>query len=336
MFWKNTKKLPNEQQANFFKILGRLLQSGYSINESVDFLKTIWTDKTWLAEIRKELRSGVRFSQAIAKYVDNSFGFQLTISDNFGLLSKTLISLSDIAENQLRQNQKIKQVLKYPTIILIFIAAVFLGVIFVVYPMMKETMDIQSTFIDSPGFWTVLFAGSGVTILLLLSFAIYLRKLSALTRTKFLIKLPIVGPIIKQLVNYQFARMYGDLLGAGLEIKHIVQASSSIEATSLQSEMASFLKKQNLSGISFAQSLKEIEIIDESIQLFFQQGNDKNRVSKDLTNYSQIIYADFVKSVDKVVNLIQPVSFILVALVVVFVYAILLLPMYQNINFNFS
>ena len=70
---------------------------------------------------------------------------------------------------------------------------------------------------------------------------------------------------------------------------------------------------------------------------FFQKriapyGEVKSKLGSELEIYAEKTWEDFFRRVHKAMNVIQPLVFVFVALVIVLLYAAMLLPIYQNME----
>lgn len=329
---KSSKKLPDAKQSQFFDLIGRLINTGYSINESVRFINNLWRKDKWVDDVSRSLSKGINFAQSVEKFVDSSFNFQLSMAVKYGTLTQTLNAVAKFSENKLKQKNKIKQTMKYPVVLLVLLMIAFFVILIVLIPMMKKSIDVGETLVDKSIFKISVIALPAFIVVILSLFYIFMKSLTPLRRMEFLIKIPIIGKPIRILANYQFAFQFGLLIQSGLEVTDILNDISQIKVESVETQLAKNIAKEQKQGRSLVGTLKQISFIDETIVLFFDQGSTKNRIATDLLLYSSLLYEDFIKSIDKILELIQPTIFIVIALLIVFVYLVLLLPMYQNLG----
>ena len=73
--------------------------------------------------------------------------------------------------------------------------------------------------------------------------------------------------------------------------------------------------------------------MQENIQCYL---NEKEKREKRLEIYAEKTWEAFFTRVNRTMNLVQPLVFIFVALLIVLLYAAMLLPMYQNMEVNFD
>ncbi|WP_414690078.1 hypothetical protein [Oenococcus oeni] len=69
------------------------------------------------------------------------------------------------------------------------------------------------------------------------------------------------------------------------------------------------------------------------MNIYFQQGANKELLNRNLKIYSKISYEKFLTSVDRLISLIQPLSFAIVGIgIVLFIISLLMLLILPNLN----
>ena len=79
--------------------------------------------RSWLSDIQKDLAAGQSFSDSLRPYVSLDILLQLRLADQHGNLSESLILIGKNLRQIQRQKNKIKQVMRYPMILLIILGA---------------------------------------------------------------------------------------------------------------------------------------------------------------------------------------------------------------------
>lgn len=332
---RSSQKLRRDKQAQFFTMLGRLIQNGYSINESINFMSTIWLKEKWIKAIKTGLQKGSSFSSVITPYIDDGSVFQISMAQRYGKISDALLVLAKFSENQSKQLKKIKQVIRYPIALVVLLICLMLGIVFYIYPMMSNIVDVKDSILNNEHLkWSVGVGTIGLFVLGIVG-PIFLWRIPRIQALRVMMKIPLVGPIVSNVVNYQFSFQLGMLLSSGLEIGDLVNQVLSGEDKGIRYEIAKKIYKEKEQGSPIDVSLSRLHLIDPIIILFFQQGKEKSYVARDLLQFSKITYEDLLKNVNRVINLIQPIIFIFVGACVVLMYIALLSPMYKTIGGNF-
>nr|WP_301711452.1 hypothetical protein [Oenococcus sicerae] len=88
---KTINKLSRKKQVAFFSLLGQLIQSGYSINQAIQFMEHVSPDDAWLKKLNQNLSQGKDFPQAVHPYLNNSLNFQIGMANRYGKLETVLL-----------------------------------------------------------------------------------------------------------------------------------------------------------------------------------------------------------------------------------------------------
>nr|WP_243114807.1 type II secretion system F family protein [Oenococcus oeni] len=331
-YTKNTKKLPRRQQVEFLSLLGQLIQSGYSINQATNFIQQISRESSWVKDLNLELAKGKNFAFAIKPYLNNSLNFQIGMADRYGNLEKILLQLADFSEKCLKQENKIKQILRYPLVLVFLLIGIAVAVKIFLLPILSSWSNQQRVDFVDEYFW---FKVLGVVLMTLL-FLFYrwqsFKKMSKLKQLAFYTKIPLFGKTLNHLINYQFSLQLSMLTASGLQISQIAKDISKNNSHSVESDFAEKLVEMLEDGHSFSDYFHELSFLDPTINIYFQQGANKELLNRNLKIYSKISYEKFLTSVDRLISLIQPLSFAIVGIGIVLLYLSMLMPMYQTLG----
>lgn len=70
----------------------------------------------------------------------------------------------------------------------------------------------------------------------------------------------------------------------------------------------------------------------KELALIIEYGEVKSKLGDELELYAEKTWEEFFLRINRAMNLIQPLVFVFVALVIVLLYAAMLLPIYQNME----
>ncbi|AZZ61734.1 type II secretion system protein F [Oenococcus sp. UCMA 16435] len=324
--------MPRRQQVKFLSLLGQLIQSGYSINQATKFIQQISHDNVWIKDLNLDLAKGKNFALAIKPYLNSSLNFQIGMANRYGNLEKILLQLADFSEKCLKQENKIKQILRYPIVLVILLIGIAIAVKIFLLPILSSWSDQQPIDPVDEYFWPKVF---GIMLLILLFFFYRwksFKKISKLRQLAFYTKIPLFGKTLNHLINYQFSLQLSMLTASGLQISQIAKDITKNHGRSIESDFAAKLVEMLESGQSFSDYFHELSFLDPTINIYFQQGADKELLNRNLQIYSKISYEKFLTSVDHLIGLIQPLSFVIVGMGIVLLYLSMLMPMYQTLG----
>ncbi|MDE7538103.1 type II secretion system F family protein, partial [Streptococcus agalactiae] len=157
------------------------------------------------------------------------------------------------------------------------------------------------------------------------------KRLSRIKVACFLTTIPLVGSYVKLYLTAYYAREWGNLLSQGIELDQIVKVMQN-QKSKLFREIGYDMEEGFLSGKAFHQKVLDYPFFLTELSLMIEYGQVKAKLGTELDIYADEKWEDFFTKLARATQLIQPVIFIFVALIIVMIYAAMLLPMYQNME----
>jgi competence protein ComGB len=102
--------------------------------------------------------------------------------------------------------------------------------------------------------------------------------------------------------------------------------------TPLMREMAQGIEKEIEKGISINGPIKEWHFLNPELSLIILQGEVKGNLGKELLIYGRREWEGLMKLADKKMRFLQPMMFLLIAVLIISVYSALLLPIYKGMG----
>ena len=82
-------------------------------------------------------------------------------------------------------------------------------------------------------------------------------------------------------------------------------------------------------GISFEDAITEIKYFDKSMRKFVKHGKNNGLIDKELKLFSELMLDSFLTSLDRNLRKLQPILFGILAVVIVGLYMVILLPIFN-------
>ncbi|EHJ53015.1 ABC transporter [Streptococcus macacae NCTC 11558] len=312
------------------QLLNNLFTSGFNLPEIINFLdRSRLLSKIYIKEMRRGLLSGMGLAEIMS-----SLGFsddvvtQLALSEIHGNTQKSLLKIESYLENVMAVKKKLVEVATYPIILLVFLVLIMLGLKNYLFPQLEKGNAATQVITQFPTFFLL----SVVIIMFLLS-SLYLlsRKVKKIKLMAFYARLPFIGNYFQLYLTAYYAREWGNLIGQGVEMSHIVKLMQS-QKSQLFKEIGADMEQALLSGQGFHQKVLDYPFFLKELSLMIEYGEVKSKLGSELDIYAEETWESFFSKIQRVTQLIQPLVFILVAFVIVMIYAAMLLPIYQNME----
>jgi type II secretory pathway component PulF len=148
----------------------------------------------------------------------------------------------------------------------------------------------------------------------------------ALMRDKFLLSLPMFGPLVKQRVVARFASTLSTLLGSGLSMADSLRVVSEVTGNVLMKRAVEQARERILAGADIATPLRDSGIIDPSIAHMVTVGEKSGELEGMLKNISDGLEENTDIVIERLSAAVEPVIIIFIAVIVFIIALAILLP----------
>lgn len=329
---RDNGKLTRKQRIDFVHLLGDLLENGFSLQQSIDFFSNAQLFPQLLLEkICQDLAQGRNLTHSFERvgYFSDQL-LQIELAESHGNLPKTLLGIAQQMRLVQRQRENFFKAVSYPLLLLLFLLVILLGMRFFLLPHLLTSGMIQRTdFSVKLIEWTPLI-GFGFLCLVggaFLGWQAWGRRSNYLDRFQLLAKVPLIGSLFSNYYSAYFALEWGKLFQQGLELNQIIDCLLVMKQRSLMQELALDLKERLAQGKTLAEELKQYPFLTKEFSRIVFQGEVRGNLAKELLTYSELIWRRFFIQLDFLCSWLQPVVFLIVALLIISLYVTMLLPL---------
>ena len=328
------EKWSAKKQALFFKDLAGMLKAGFSIHQAVINLKRaqVKPDED-LIELDEKLQRGISLSQALKKHLQAATYYQLVIAELHGSIEESIEQLGMYLERKNTQKNKLLGLLIYPLFLLVFLFGIVVFMKIFLEPQLRQFEG--ATYESGVDIRQL---GQIMALAILLVLSIYLgkvycwwRKQKALNRHYWYCSLPLIGRIYQQYCRYYLSFNLAMLLNSGLDLKDICRLLLNFEKKSLFYQIGYELNRQLNQGQDLG-AMEQTLIFMPELKHFFELGQTKTEISAQLMLYAKLSYHKLVRQIDNLLALVQPLCFLVIALVIIGSYLSMLLPLYNSLG----
>src|SRR5699024_433336 len=233
-----------------------------------------------------------------------------------------------------------KRIIRYPVVLTIFFAVLL---IFLQQSVLPSFIDLfQTNQGSSQTVLITLFLIEWFTIIIfsfacLLTITIFVwnkvkKQISIETKMKLYRHLPLFRMFLTMQTSYYFSTHFSMFLKAGLSIKDILQSITQQNKLPIIRHYAHLMTHQLSQGQKVDQLLLGLPFLEKQVGYIFQKNEDAQSLERDLTAYADHMADKIERQMMQVIQLVQPIFFVLLALFIIFIYVALMWPMFQVIN----
>ena len=333
------KALDKENKIYFIKRLYELIDHGYMLEDSLEFLLIQYeVADDEIKKIKEKLSNGSKLSDILG-YLGYS---QLIVSkikfaEDYGRIEDMLVEVEIYLKIKKIQQEKVIKTLRYPlflTLTLICLIMVFNALVIPqfenIYTSSNIKMDLQTLILIKllyyiPKFISIIF----LLTLIGIGYISYTIKYKPNLFLKSLIYIPKVRNYSKLYFSYRFSMELSLFLMSGFSLKTalevMVEENYDYYLTHFSKKILYELDK----GISFEDSIGKIKYFDNSMRKFVNHGKNNGLIDKELKLFSELMLDTFLTSLDRNLKKLQPILFGILAVVIVGLYMVILLPIFN-------
>jgi type IV pilus assembly protein PilC len=298
--------------------------------------------------VRADVEQGAAFSESLAKYprVFPPLIVHLVRAGEIGgFLDKSLESIAETLEADVKLRDEIKSALTYPVIVLVMaVVATFAMLIFIV-PVFEKMFAGLGAQLPAPTEVLVVISHNMVWIVpllvgLIIAGTVWWRnnRHTEAVRSRFdrlRLRLPVFGELMRKIAIARFARNFSTMIGAGVPI---LQALDIVGETSGNWVVERALKKVQdavRQGRSIAGPLGEEPIFPSMVVQMIAVGEDSGAMETMLDKIGEFYEAEVEATTKALTSLIEPIMIAVIGIVVGGMIVALYLPIftiYQHIH----
>lgn len=343
-FELTTKKVPRKEIMHFSRQMAVFLRAGIPVVQALDVLRSETGNKVLgraLDDMAKRLREGETFSACVAAHPEAFPDFYLGIvrsSELTGNLDIVLDQLAVYIERDMDARRKVSSALTYPAVVLVLSVVAVVVITTYVLPKFKTFFNSLNAKLPLPtrmllsitnfltNYWWVLVAGLAVLVTL----GILGRKTArgrGITDSVML-KVPVVGAIIRYAVLERFCRILSSMVGAGVPLPEALAVTTDGTANTFFRTGLVKAREAMMRGEGLAAPLAQSGLFPPAARQMFRVGEDTGSLDEQLATSATYFDRELEFKIKRFTDLFEPAVVIFMGVVVGFVAIALISAMY--------
>ncbi|MGK4151853.1 type II secretion system F family protein [Kurthia gibsonii] len=328
----------------FCRQFATLIRAGVSIVESIHILAAQTESKALkkaLYTVEDDLRAGIAFSTSAVKFpkvFPTLFINMMKAGEATGNMDDTLDRLAGSYEKTFKLKKKIQSAMMYPIMLIILILGV--GAFMLLWLVPQFTQNFASFGADLPpitvfvlglsdalkAYWW-LFLGILIAIIAVFSFLFKNNKQFHFGVYYVLLKTPIFGPVLQKAAIARMTRTLASLFSSSVPILNALTIVEKISANPIIEKVLREAKKSLESGSSLAEPLEKSWVFPPLVTQMILIGEKTGSLDYMLEKVAEFYEDDVDRTVDALKSLIEPLMIVLLAGIVGFIVAAIMMPM---------
>ena len=348
-FGRMFERVGGADVANFTRQLSTLLKAGIPLTEALGAMfDQIENEKlrSIVGEVRRNVNEGSSLADAIGKHrtvFSDIYISMVRSGETAGNLDDVLIRLAEFQENQARLKSKVMAALIYPVVMLVVGGVIMAVLMIAVVPKVTSMFEDQGKALpwntellifisDALSNWWLLWL-LGIPLVV---WAFFKWKRSPKGKPiwdRFVLRLPVVGTLIRQIAVARFSRTLGTMLASGVTLLRALDISKDILNNHLLTKVISEARDEIQQGESIAATLKRSGQFPPVVIHMIAVGERSGQLEQMLGNVADSYETEIDMKVGQLTSLMEPVMILAMGGSVAFVVFSILMPIMQMNDF---
>lgn len=334
-----SKILDEENKIYFIQRLSELIEHGYMLEDSIEFLLFQYdVSLEKIDSLKLELSHGKKLSDLLRYLGYSTFvTSKMRFAEDYGSIEDMLLEIENYLRIKKEQKEKVIKTLRYPLILTIALITLIMVFNLLVIPQFENIytsssikMDIQTIILIKMIYLTPKIISIIVILsIIVLVYMIYIKKYRKNIFLNTLIYIPKIRVYARLYYSYKFTLELSLFLMSGFSLKTalevIIEENYDYYLTYFSKKIMRDLDK----GLSFEEAIASIKFFDKSVEKFVIHGINNGLIDRELKLFSELMLDTFLTSLDKMLRKFQPVLFAILAFVIIGLYMVILMPIFN-------
>ncbi|UQW80329.1 competence type IV pilus assembly protein ComGB [Staphylococcus edaphicus] len=316
------------------------MDHGYTLSEAFLFIIQYTNIRSLhlQSQIKLALNNGANCAQ-ILKLLNYPKAIVTLIhfAEIFGDLTITLPHAYEFLVRNYKSKQRFLKTIQYPLLLLIIFMIMLIILNHTIIPEFQNLYSNMDVSISPLQSYLSLFISNLPTFLLYctiflvlstLSFLIIFRKAPIVTKHKLILAIPIISKFFKLYKTYCLSTELSLFYKNGITLQKIVDIYAKQKDEYLN-YLANEISTGTQNGLNLSEVLKKLLCFEKNLISFVEEGEKKGRLEIEMKIYSDILLEQTEQLIHLIIKFIQPVIFSLIAILIVSLYLVIMLPMFD-------
>ena len=332
--------------AIFARQLATMMSSGVPLVQSFDIVGKGHENKRMqdlLMAVKGDIEGGSNLSDALAKHpfqFDDLFCNLVRAGEHAGILDSILDKVATYKEKTEAIKAKIKKALFYPTAVLVVAFAITAILMIFVIPEFQTlfagfgadlpavtvfVMDLSDFFVE---WWWAIFGGIGIVIFGLLEIKKRSRK-AQIFLDKFMLKMPILGPILRKAAIARYARTLSTMFAAGVPLVEAMESVAGAVGNYVFTLAVLRIRDEVSTGTQLNVAMKQANLFPNMVVQMTAIGEEAGSMDAMLSKVADFYEEEVDNAVDGLSSLLEPIIMAILGVLIGGLVIAMYMPIFQ-------
>ncbi|GER92802.1 pilus assembly protein PilC [hot springs metagenome] len=346
LFGQKKQKITDKDIVVFTRQFATMFMAGIPIVQGLDIMSKQSENKTLgavVAQIKADVETGTTLADALKKHpkiFDDLYVNLVAAGEAGGVLDAVLMRLAGYIEKAMKLKKKVKGAMIYPAIV-ISVAVLVIAIIMIwVIPIFSKIFTEMGAKLPAPTrsvIWLSNFLGGvgGLVILIGIVATIFGIKKYRGTETgrkntdRFLLKMPVVGDLLRKVAVARFTRTLGTLISSGVPILDGLDICARSSGNKVVEEVVFEVKKEVASGKTVAEPLSKSEVFPPMVTQMINVGESTGALDQMLIKIADFYDDEVDNAVANLTTMLEPMLMVFLGTTIGYIVVALYLPIFK-------
>ncbi len=307
----------------FTRLFATMIDAGLPIVQCLDILSTQAENKHFgkiLGQVKAGVEGGLTLSDSLRKHpkiFDQLFVNLVAAGEAGGILDTILQRLSTYMEKSMKLKRRVKGAMTYPISVLVIASIVVAILLTKVVPVFEKMFkDFGGGKLPAPTQFVIDMSHAmvqylpyiiGTLVVLFVGIKMVLRtKRGRLAFDGALLKLPVLGPVLRKVVVARFTRTMGTLLGSGVPILDAMEIVAKTAGNTVVQDGIMYVRSKISEGKDLATPLMETGLMPPMVVQMIAVGEQTGALDQMLTKIADFYDEEVDVAIAAMTSLIEP------------------------------
>lgn len=330
----------------FVRQFATMIDAGLPLVQCLDILASQEPNKNFkriLTDVKNNVESGATFADSLKRHpktFDSLFVNLVAAGEIGGILDTILNRLATYIEKNVKLVRKVKGAMMYPIGILVVAVGVIFALLKWVIPTF-ETMFADFGNAKLPALTQLVINAShwfqqwwwAVIVVIVATIWIFKRIVSTekgrLTLDRFLLKMPIIGPVLRKVAVAKFTRTLGTMLSSGVPILDALDIVAKAANNKVIENAVYFVRDRISEGSNMADPLGQTGVFPSMVVQMIAVGESTGAMDTMLQKIADFYEDEVEVAVESLTKLMEPLMMVFIGGIVGTVLIAMYLPIFE-------
>lgn len=295
-----------------------------------------------LEHLMSRIEAGRSFAQAAGEWgspFNHMIVGMIRAGEASGRLDEVMLQLADLLDNDTETRRSVLGALVYPAILIVLLVVGVTVIVTVIIPRVLMIFEGQFDKLPLPtrivhgiamfmtNYWLILL-GAIVLAVVVIRWALS-NSVTRLEIDRFMLKLPVFGPLLRDVAVGRFTRTLGTLMGSGIPVIDSLSITRDTLGNRAMESVIDVVVEQVRAGKSIAEPMEKSGYFPPLLIQIIGLGERSGRLDAMLTQAANSLDRKTRSSIKIFTNVLPPLIVVVMALIVGFVLAAVLLSLIE-------